>query len=228
MSSEVSDILELKGNYDEDQIKQMNDLCIETDYDDNIIGSVSKFECHLMRNINKGMVHRALSVLIFNENNEFLLTQRSMEKITFPGVYTNTVCSHPLYCETEMDGIRGAQKAAQRRVMFELGVNVEDVPLHDFQFMTRFHYTASSNDTWGENEISYVFIVHKNVRINPNPNEVMSAKYYSKNQLDLFINANRKQLTPWFSFVFDAFLYNWWNNLDNLDKYRNEKTIHRF
>jgi isopentenyl-diphosphate delta-isomerase len=38
-----------------------------------------------MVNINKGLLHRAFSVFLFDADNKLLLQQRATEKITFPG-----------------------------------------------------------------------------------------------------------------------------------------------
>jgi len=38
-----------------------------------------------MENINKGLLHRAFSVFLFDSQNRLLLQQRATEKITFPG-----------------------------------------------------------------------------------------------------------------------------------------------
>ena len=55
-----------------------------------------------MDNINKGMLHRAFSVFLFNSNGDLLLQQRASEKITFPDCYTNTCCSHSLHIDSEL------------------------------------------------------------------------------------------------------------------------------
>lgn len=55
-----------------------------------------------MENINKNMLHRAFSVFLFNSEGKLLLQKRSDTKITFPGYWTNTCCSHPLYNDDEL------------------------------------------------------------------------------------------------------------------------------
>lgn len=40
---------------------------------------------HLMENIDKGLLHRAFSVFLFDSKHRLLLQQRATEKITFPG-----------------------------------------------------------------------------------------------------------------------------------------------
>jgi isopentenyl-diphosphate delta-isomerase len=63
----------------------------------NIIDYVTKKQAHTFSSDQpRGILHRAFSLFCFNEHNELLLTQRSWDKLTFPGVWTNTVCSHPL------------------------------------------------------------------------------------------------------------------------------------
>ncbi len=81
----------------------MQEMCIVVDRDDNVIRPASKRETHLMSNINQGLLHRAFSVFIFNSEGKLLLQQRADEKITFPGYFTNTCCSHPLFLNEEMD-----------------------------------------------------------------------------------------------------------------------------
>ena len=44
-----------------------------------------------MENINKGLLHRAFSVFLFDQDNKLLLQQRASEKITFPGKSCRTV-----------------------------------------------------------------------------------------------------------------------------------------
>lgn len=52
----------------------------------------------------RGTTHRAFSVFLFDEKGRMLLQQRAKSKITFPSVWTNTCCSHPLhgYIPTEV------------------------------------------------------------------------------------------------------------------------------
>lgn len=53
----------------------------------------------------RGILHRAFSVFLFDSQGRLLLQQRAASKITFPDVWTNTCCSHPLsgYTPTEVD-----------------------------------------------------------------------------------------------------------------------------
>jgi isopentenyl-diphosphate delta-isomerase len=58
---------------------------------------------HLMTNIKQGLLHRAFSVFLFRPSDgKLLLQKRADEKITFPSMWTNTCCSHPLYIKAEL------------------------------------------------------------------------------------------------------------------------------
>nr|CAG8621113.1 14754_t:CDS:2 [Entrophospora candida] len=173
------------GEYDEEQIRLMEEMCILVDENDKKIGSDTKKNCHLMENIKKGLLHRAFSVFLFNSEDKLLLQQRSSDKITFPNNWTNTCCSHPLNTKLELEEENqiGVLHAAQRKLEHELGIKAEQVPLDKFKFLTRIHYLAPSDDVWGEHEIDYILIIHANVDLNINPNEVKETKYFSKDEL---------------------------------------------
>ncbi|KAJ3008395.1 isopentenyl-diphosphate delta-isomerase idi1 [Thoreauomyces humboldtii] len=220
------------ASYDEEQVRLMGEQCIVVDENDKPIGADSKKNCHLMENIAKGLLHRAFSVFIFNPEGKLLLQQRADEKITFPGYYTNTCCSHPLMVEdeTEEEDQIGARRAAQRKLEHELGIRSEEVPLDQLQFLTRIHYLAPSDGLWGEHEIDYIFIFQGNVTSDPNPNEVQSVRWVSKAELqDIFETADQTGmlLTPWFRLIVENFLYKWWDNLDSLKQFKDVHTIHR-
>ena len=112
---------------------------------------------HLMENINKGLLHRAFSVFLFDSQNRLLLQQRATEKITFPDMWTNTCCSHPLGIPGETgttleESVQGVRRAAVRKLDQELGIKSSQVPIDDFKFLTRIHYKAPSDGKWGEHE----------------------------------------------------------------------------
>lgn len=174
---------------DKDQKQRLlmeQEQCILVDPQDRVVGHASKKDCHLMVNIDQGMLHRAFSVILFNTKNECLLTQRASSKITFPDFYTNACCSHPLHTPLEMeqtseDPSIGVKRAAQRRLAFELGIEPKDIPLTDFRYLTRLIYKAASNEgVWGEHEVDYILIVRKDLQLKPNENEVRHYEYLNK------------------------------------------------
>jgi len=63
---------------------------ILVDENDNPLGTMEKMEAH-----EKGVLHRAFSVFIFNNKGDMLLQQRAFSKYHSGGLWTNTCCSHP-------------------------------------------------------------------------------------------------------------------------------------
>ncbi|KAI8606860.1 NUDIX hydrolase domain-like protein, partial [Chytriomyces sp. MP71] len=139
---------------DPEQRRLMREMCIIVDENDRAIGADTKKNCHLMANINKGLLHRALSVFLFNSEGKLLLQQRAEEKITFPGFWGNTCCGQPLAREDEVEeeNQMGARRAAQRILDHELGVKAEQIPLEKLHFLTKIQYLAASDGVWGEHE----------------------------------------------------------------------------
>eukprot|EP00047_Mylnosiga_fluctuans_P017680 m.63654 g.63654 ORF g.63654 m.63654 type:complete len:226 (-) comp7207_c0_seq1:145-822(-) len=219
------------SNYDAEQVRLMEEMCILVDRDDQVVGFDTKKNCHLMSRINEGLLHRAFSVFLFNSKGELLLQQRADEKITFPGYFTNTCCSHPLNKadELETDGHIGVRRAAQRKLEHELGIQPEQVPLEIFQFMTRIHYLAPSDGLWGEHEVDYIFFVQADVDLAINPNEVKSYRYLTKEALKEFLNVAEQEslpVTPWFRLVVQNFLFKWWDTLGQPAPAEEQTTIH--
>eukprot|EP00118_Oscarella_pearsei_P026702 m.310311 g.310311 ORF g.310311 m.310311 type:complete len:245 (+) comp50832_c0_seq1:169-903(+) len=214
----------------------LNEECILVDDQDRRIGSASKRKCHLWENIvgePNGMLHRAFSVFLFNTKNELLLQRRSDVKVTFPGFWTNTCCSHPLHVTGELDEDEaiGIKRAAQRKLTHELGIKAEEVPLESIQYLTRIHYKAPSDGKWGEHEIDYILFVKKDVTFEAQPNEVSDTKFVSPAGLkELLAKAdeNGMKITPWFSLISNqSFLFKWWSDLNCLDKHEKHDLIHR-
>nr|AHA43673.1 isopentyl pyrophosphate isomerase [Plagiochasma appendiculatum] len=213
------------------------DECILVDEEDNVVGHDSKYNCHLMEKIEKdNLLHRAFSVFLFNSKNELLLQKRSATKVTFPHVWTNTCCSHPLYRESELikENHLGVRNAAQRKLFDELGIEAKDAPIDEFAPLGRILYKAPSDGKWGEHELDYLLYMKRDVSVKPNPEEVADVQYVNKEQLQELVNkaktgADGVKLSPWFQLVVENFLYDWWKKLEEgtLLESADMKTIHR-
>ncbi|CDU22062.1 probable isopentenyl-diphosphate delta-isomerase [Sporisorium scitamineum] len=206
--------------YDEEQIRLMEERCIVLDNDDKYLCDGSKKECHLMTNINKGLLHRAFSVFLFDPTTgKLLLQRRALEKITFPNMWTNTCCSHPLAIKGELEEAEqiGVRRAAQRKLDHELGIPAQQVPLDQFQYLTRIHYLAPNGDAeniWGEHEIDYILFITAKVTLEPNLNEVCDTKWVSPKELKaLMTELDPASFTPWFKLIVQKFLFPWWGEL---------------
>src|SRR5579885_3336120 len=84
---------------------------ILVDEADRGVGFMSKDQCHR----GSGVLHRAFSVLIFNDAGELLIQQRAAGKRLWPLYWSNSCCSHPRGRET-------LEAATRRRIAEELGI----------------------------------------------------------------------------------------------------------
>ncbi|KAM6280988.1 isopentenyl-diphosphate Delta-isomerase 1 isoform 4-T4 [Porphyrio hochstetteri] len=186
---------------DEQQVQLLAEMCILIDENDNRIGADTKKNCHLNENIDKGC-------------------------------FTNTCCSHPLShpLELEENDAIGVRRAAQRRMKAELGIPMEQVTPEEISYLTRIHYKAKSDGIWGEHEIDYILFVQKDVVLNPDPNEIQSYCYVTQKELKQLLDKaskNEVKITPWFKLIAETFLFKWWDNLSNLNKFIDHEKIHR-
>jgi len=208
--------------------------CILVDSKDRVLGTASKRDCHVMES-GSSLLHRAFSLFIFNEKSELLLQQRSDTKITFPSLWTNTCCSHPLATVEEMEdrAALGVRKAAQRRVEIELGVDNSVAAVEDIQYLTRILYSAPSSGEWGEHELDYILFLRTSQPpvITPNVEEVQDVEWVARTDMQDFLRDLEHRgvgITPWFRLISQKLLPFWWENLDRIHELQDHHTIHKF
>ncbi|MDR0969431.1 MAG: isopentenyl-diphosphate Delta-isomerase [Lentimicrobiaceae bacterium] len=158
---------------------------ILVDPNDEPLGLMNKMEAH-----EKGLLHRAFSIFIFNSNNELLIHQRAFTKYHTPGLWTNTCCSHPRESETIKD-------AAKRRLMEEMGMQC------DFDEAFTFLYKSEVGQGLIEHEYDHVFIGYCNDTPQINPEEVAIWRYENMDNLRYDLKINPQRYTVWFRIAFD-------------------------
>jgi isopentenyl-diphosphate delta-isomerase len=157
----------------------MNELLILVDENDNEIGLMDKLFVH-----QKGLLHRAFSVFIFNSNNELLLQQRANGKYHSAGLWSNTCCSHSISGEQIEDSVA-------RRLKEEMGMEAET------QFQFKFLYQAFFENGLTEHELDHVYFGRSDDKPKPDSIEVMNWKYISLENLTKEISANPENYTAW-------------------------------
>jgi len=209
-----TDVADLMASQSSDSIQagMMAEAVLQVDENDVVVGPVSKADSHYQ----SGKLHRAFSVLLFNSEGKLLLQQRAHDKITFPSVWANSCCSHPLASEEEMDetNARGVKIAAIRKLDQELGIAADSLNIDDFVFITKMRYSARMNADWIEREIDHILMIQADVELNPNPNEVSNVKWVSATELeDMLVEPDGGDvIAPWFRCI-AARLMNeeWWS-----------------
>jgi len=167
----------------------MEERVILVNEKDEPIGLMGKMEAH-----EKGLLHRAFSVFVFNSKQEVLLQQRAACKYHSPNLWTNTCCSHPRAGETN-------QQAGERRLQEEMGLQV---PLQEvFSFI----YKAPFDNGLTEHEYDHVLIGYSDAQPQINPEEVASWKWLSLEAIKEDILQAPERYTAWFKIIFEEFYH---------------------
>ena len=159
------------------------DKVILVDQNDNEIGLMDKLEVH-----QKGLLHRAFSILLFNDRGEWLIQKRSATKYHCAGLWSNTCCSHPKPNELIMD-------AANRRLLEELNISA------NLQYSHSFIYKADMDNNLIEHEYDHVLIGTFNENPLANKAEIEDLKYISLSDLKSEIQKNPEQFTYWLKWI---------------------------
>ena len=167
----------------------MEEQVILVNKKDEPIGLMGKMEAH-----EKGLLHRAFSVFVFNSKQEVLLQQRAACKYHSPNLWTNTCCSHPRAGETN-------QQAGERRLQEEMGLQV---PLQEvFSFI----YKAPFDNGLTEHEYDHVLVGYSDAQPQINPEEVASWKWLSLEAIKEDILQAPERYTAWFKIIFKEFYH---------------------
>lgn len=202
---------------DAEQATLMAEAVICVAEDDTVIGPMSKLETHQ----GAGHYHRAFSVLLFNSKGEMLLQQRSADKVTFPNVWANACCSHPLHSQEEMEteNAMGVKRAAVRKLEQELGIDPSTVSTDDMVFMTKMRYAARMNHEWIEREVDHILVMCADVEINPNPNEVANIMWVNHDEMEAMLIEERppeQAIAPWFRCIAARIMQpTWWASFND-------------
>jgi isopentenyl-diphosphate delta-isomerase len=132
-----------------------------------ILGTILKSEVHQ----SSTPLHRAFSCFLFNDQNQLLIQQRALTKKTWPGIWSNSVCGHPLPNEETKD-------AVHRRMQYELRLPSSEI----IEMLPDFRYRASFQGV-EENELCPVWVGRINTAPQPNPDEVETTNWLDWNDL---------------------------------------------
>lgn len=137
----------------------------------------------------KGVLHRAFSVIIYNSKGEMLLQQRALHKYHSGGLWTNACCSHPRPGENIVD-------AGNRRLSEEMGLSAE------LSIKNHFIYQASFDNGLIEHEFDYVLEGKTDLEPVINPEEVNAYKWVGPEELKQSIVDDPELYTFWFRELF--------------------------
>jgi isopentenyl-diphosphate delta-isomerase len=158
---------------------------------DETVGVMEKLEAH-----QKGLLHRAFSIFIFNSKGEFLLQRRALNKYHSGGLWTNSCCSHPQPGEI-------TRAAAQRRLQEEMGFVTPLEKVFDFV------YKADFDNNLTEFEFDHVFTGEYEGKVDYNKEEVMDYCYKNMAEVRRSLSDDPQQFSKWFFLAFPK-IEEWW------------------
>lgn len=165
----------------------MEENVILVDKNDTQIGLMSKLDAH-----KKGILHRAFSVFVLNNNNEIMLQKRAYNKYHSGGLWTNTCCSHQREGENSIE-------AGKRRLLEEMGFETE------LKIITSFIYKVEFENGLTEHELDYLLIGKYLKSPVINKLEVADWKWMKVELIADDIKLNPNNYTSWFKIIFDKF-----------------------
>lgn len=141
----------------------------------------------------KGSFYRLVQIVIRDENGNFLLQKRSMEKPLYPGRWTNAASGHVDEGETY-------EISAPRELKEEIGV---DTPL---TFVGKF-LVQKKDDDKTINQFNSIFEgkVTQDIKLTLQPEEVSEVKWFSPKDLRKSITKNPDNFTPAMVKAFEEF-----------------------
>jgi isopentenyl-diphosphate Delta-isomerase len=158
---------------------------------DEVTGATGKMEAH-----ERGLLHRAFSVFVFNSKGEMLLQQRAINKYHSGGLWTNACCSHPGPGEE-------IEAAAKKRLKEEMGFDIPVKKSFDFVYKVNFENGLT------EYEFDHVFVGEYEGSVGYNKEEVMDYCYKTMREIRDSLKAHPQNYTAWFRLAFPK-IETWW------------------
>lgn len=162
-----------------------NERVICVDEADQQVGEAGKLKAH-----ERGLLHRAFSVFLFDDENRLLLQRRAITKYHSGSLWANSCCGHPRPNEPTLD-------AAVRRTREELGITAQ------LKEAFCFRYQVDLSNGLIENELVHMMFGRYRADPDlisgpaPDPNEVAELRWMDLQSLSRDIGANPESYAPW-------------------------------
>lgn len=158
------------------------ELVVLLDDDGNAVGTAPKVSVHHAHT----PLHLAFSCYVFDDSGRLLVTRRALDKPTFPGVWTNSLCGHPAPGEDIFE-------AVQRRAVEELGLSLQALRLA----VPGFRYEATMPNGVRENELCPVFVALAGGEVAPDPSEVADVAWVPWGLFRTEVLTGRREVSVW-------------------------------
>jgi isopentenyl-diphosphate delta-isomerase type 1 len=149
---------------------------------DEVVGRAPRREVHL-----RGLLHRAVHILIFNRRGQVFLQKRSLAKDLAPGLWDSS-------CSGHVDAGEEYDQSARRELGEELGLSLPDPPARWFRSEAR------AETGW---EFVWVYRLEHEGPFVLNPDEISAGEWAAPDDLDERIRRNPGIFSPAFRWLWD-------------------------
>jgi isopentenyl-diphosphate delta-isomerase type 1 len=152
---------------------------------DEVIGRAPRGEVHA-----RGLLHRAVHVLVFNSRGEVFLQKRSMKKDRQPGVWDSS-------CSGHVDSGEDYDQTAVRELREEIGLNLSAPPQRLFKI-----------DACEETDAEFVW-VYRCENEGPfqlHPDEIEKGDWFARERVSAWIQEKPQEFAPAFVMIWKLFL----------------------
>ncbi len=152
------------------------------DENDQVVGQASRKEVHA-----KGLIHRSVHILVFNEQGELFLQKRSMNKDENPGYWDTSAAGH-------VNAGEDYEPCAHRELEEELGIRTE------LREIGRF---SARPETFAEHVRVYSGVAQSSITINKD--EISEGRFWTFEEIDRAMEKDTTRFTSTFNLILNQF-----------------------
>ena len=147
---------------------------------DEVIGRAPRSEVHA-----RGLLHRAIHVLVFNSRGEVFLQKRSMKKDRQPGVWDSS-------CSGHVDSGEDYDQTAVRELQEEIGLRLKAAPARLFKI-----------DACAETDAEFVWVYQcqSNGPFQLDPDEIDAGDWFAPERVAQWIKEKPEEFAPAFMLI---------------------------
>jgi len=151
---------------------------------DEVIGRKPRSEVHA-----RGLLHRAIHVLVFNARGEIFLQKRSMKKDRQPGVWDSS-------CSGHVDSGEDYDQTAVRELREEIGLSLSATPEKLFKL-----------DACAETDAEFVWVYRcqHNGPFHLHPDEIETGDWFAPDYVSRWIKEKPEELATAFIYIWKLF-----------------------
>lgn len=152
------------------------------DENDQVVGQASRKEVH-----EKGLTHRSVHILVFNDQGELFLQKRSMKKDENPGYWDTSAAGH-------VNAGEDYEPCAHRELEEELGIKAELKEIGRF---------SARPETFAEHVRVYSGVTRSSITINKD--EISEGRFWALEEIDRAMEEGITPFTSTFNLILSHF-----------------------